>query len=137
MADPVNAADVLDGLWELGPQFCRDAIGTLLDYGDGDPVVIMPDRTLRSLVELPGLTGWFQLADPVRHSSTASPRRPTVADGYTILDHPDPEVQTIAGLIAQAFAAANDLHHHPQAAALQQHLAAALRALDAYCANPT
>jgi len=71
MPDPVNAADVLAGRWAHDPTALTDAweqVQRLLAYGDGDPVVVMPDGTLRALHlhQYQGGGRWsWGLADPV------------------------------------------------------------------------
>jgi hypothetical protein len=77
MPDPVNAADVMAA--ECGhPAWCVKIKGdtdgshlkdALLAYGGGDPVVIMPDGTLRRLVPALRWSQWdppsYTLTNPV------------------------------------------------------------------------
>lgn len=80
MSDPVNAADVLRDAheaWAFAHANSQPATrdlelaqrDALLAYGNGDPVVVMPDGTLRRLRgpwnEGHGAVAGMHLADPV------------------------------------------------------------------------
>lgn len=77
MADPVNLADVLADVLdtmngplnpEVTPEQVGPAVAAVLAYGGGDPVVVMPDGTLRRLGNAPeelGKPGMYYLSDPV------------------------------------------------------------------------
>lgn len=50
MTDPVDAERVVDmnmARWDVWPEDASRIVDALLAYGGGDPVVIMPDGTLR------------------------------------------------------------------------------------------
>ena len=73
VADPVYAVDVLDAVDVLEDLHnashvqnlpsCEDDVAALLARGGGDPVVIMPDGTLRRLTQV--ADNWYLPIDPV------------------------------------------------------------------------
>ena len=77
VTDPVYAADVLYRLIGVGEppdhhasgarrqlmENQREKVDTLLAHGGGDPVVIMPDGTLRRLTQV--ADNWYLPIDPV------------------------------------------------------------------------
>lgn len=74
MAEDVNLADVLDTMNgplnpEVTPEQVGPAVAAVLAYGGGDPVVVMPDGTLRRADKNP-FDEWHKdcyfLADPVQ-----------------------------------------------------------------------